>query len=120
MDRKTRKDLKSDKFAQEVTHTFEFVSEHRNEVVRYGAIALGVIALAAIIFFYIRHRSCDLGNEIGSNCRWCILGGLVGREEIVRAATIIRLTNKGRRFEGARPWREHSDRKKQSSARRGW
>jgi predicted negative regulator of RcsB-dependent stress response len=56
VDRKTRKDLKSDKFAQEVTHTFEFVSEHRNEVVRYGAIALGVIAVAAIIFFYIRHQ----------------------------------------------------------------
>jgi predicted negative regulator of RcsB-dependent stress response len=57
VDRQTRKNLKSDKFAQEVTHTFEFVSEHRNEVVRYGAIALGVIVIAAAIFFYMRHEA---------------------------------------------------------------
>jgi predicted negative regulator of RcsB-dependent stress response len=57
VDRQTRKNLKSDKFAQEVTHTFEFVSEHRNEVVRYGSIALGVIVVAAAIFFYMRHEA---------------------------------------------------------------
>ena len=57
MDRQTRKNLKSDKFAQEVTHTFEFVSEHRSEVVRYGSIALGVIVIAAAIFFYMRHEA---------------------------------------------------------------
>jgi predicted negative regulator of RcsB-dependent stress response len=56
VDRQTRKNLKSDKFAQEVTQTFEYVSEHRNEVVRYGAIALGVILLGAVIFFYLRYQ----------------------------------------------------------------
>lgn len=57
MNRSTRKNLKSDKFAQEVTHTFEFVSEHRNEVVRYGSIALAVIAVGVAIFFYIRYQA---------------------------------------------------------------
>jgi predicted negative regulator of RcsB-dependent stress response len=56
VDRHTRKNLKSDKFAQEVTHTFEFVSEHRNEVVRYGSIAVSVILVGVAIFFYLRHQ----------------------------------------------------------------
>jgi len=56
VDRHTRKNLKSDKFAQEVTHTFEFVSEHRNEVARYGSIAVAVILVGLAIFFYIRHQ----------------------------------------------------------------
>lgn len=57
MNRQTRKNLKSDKFAQEVTHTFEFVTEHRNEVIRYGSIAVAVIVAAAAIFFYVRHQA---------------------------------------------------------------
>lgn len=43
MDRLTRKELKSDKFALEVEHTVEYVSEHRKQVIRYctaGAIVL--------------------------------------------------------------------------------
>ncbi|MDX2154729.1 MAG: tetratricopeptide repeat protein [Bryobacteraceae bacterium] len=52
MDRATRKELKSDRFAQEVGHTVEYVSEHKNQVVRYGAIGLAVILLAAGIYFY--------------------------------------------------------------------
>jgi predicted negative regulator of RcsB-dependent stress response len=56
VDRHTRKNLKSDKFAQEVTHTFEFVSEHRNTVVRYGSIAVAVILVGVAIFFYLRHQ----------------------------------------------------------------
>jgi predicted negative regulator of RcsB-dependent stress response len=56
VDRQTRKNLKSDKFAQEVTHTFEYVSEHRNQVLRYGSIALAVILLGVGIFFYVRYQ----------------------------------------------------------------
>lgn len=57
MDRKTRKNLKTDKFAYEVTHTFEFLSDHGAEVKKYGAIALVVVAAAAGIFFYMRHQA---------------------------------------------------------------
>jgi predicted negative regulator of RcsB-dependent stress response len=52
VDRHTRKELKTDKFAKEVTHTFEVLSEHSTEVKRYGAIALVVIVAAAGIYFY--------------------------------------------------------------------
>ena len=46
MDRITRKDLKTDKFAQEVTHTVEYVGAHRKAATRYTIAALVVIALA--------------------------------------------------------------------------
>jgi len=55
MDRHTRKQLKSDKFAQEVGHTFEFMTEHRRDVIRYGSIAAVVILIAGGIYFYQKH-----------------------------------------------------------------
>ena len=56
MDRITRKELKSDKFAQEVSHTFRFLSEHPAEVKKYGAIAAAVLVLAGGLFFYFRYQ----------------------------------------------------------------
>ncbi|MFB3777058.1 MAG: tetratricopeptide repeat protein [Bryobacteraceae bacterium] len=55
MDRITRKELKKDKFAQEVGHTVEFLDAHRKQFVRYGGIAAAVIVLAAGLFYY-NHR----------------------------------------------------------------
>lgn len=52
----TRKELKTDKFALEVEHTVDFFEEHRQEVMRYGAIALVVVLLAAGIYFYRSHQ----------------------------------------------------------------
>jgi len=52
----TRKELKSDKFALEVEHTFTFFEEHRAEVLRYAAIAAGVLALIVILVVYSRYR----------------------------------------------------------------
>ena len=57
MDRLTRKNLKTDKFAQEVSHTFDFLSEHRTETIRYGSIGLAVIVLAAGFYFYTRYQA---------------------------------------------------------------
>jgi predicted negative regulator of RcsB-dependent stress response len=57
VDRQTRKDLKTDKFAQEVTHTWEFLSLHRAEVQRYGIIAVIVIVLAGGWYFYSRYQA---------------------------------------------------------------
>ena len=45
MDRVTRKELKTDKFALEVGHTVSLFEEHQKEVIRYGAIGLVAIAL---------------------------------------------------------------------------
>lgn len=57
MDRITRKQLKTDKFAQEVGHTFEFLSEHSADTKRYTAIGLAVLILGGGVYFYMRHQS---------------------------------------------------------------
>jgi predicted negative regulator of RcsB-dependent stress response len=57
VDRVTRKGLKTDKFAQEVSHSFEFLSEHRTETIRYGSIGLAVIVLAVGFYFYRNYQA---------------------------------------------------------------
>ena len=56
MNRISRKELKSDPFATEVQHSLEYVTDHRSQVIRYGAIALGVVALAVAWFLYSQHQ----------------------------------------------------------------
>ena len=56
MDRLTRKELKTDKFAQEVGHSVEFVTEHRKQVTMYGGIAVAVILVAAAIYGFMQYR----------------------------------------------------------------
>ena len=57
MDRITRKELKSDRFAEEVGRSVEYVSEHRKQFIRYGAAAAGVIVIAAGWYFYSGRQS---------------------------------------------------------------
>jgi TolA-binding protein len=52
----TRKELKSDKFALEVQHGLTFFEAHQKEILRYGGIALGIIALAFGAGSYRRHQ----------------------------------------------------------------
>lgn len=56
MDRLTRKELKTDKFALEVEHTLDFLGEHRQQTIRYGAIALAVIVVLVGGYFYRQHQ----------------------------------------------------------------
>jgi predicted negative regulator of RcsB-dependent stress response len=48
----TRKELKSDTFAVEVGQTLTFFEEHRQQIVRYGAIALGLVVLTVGYLWY--------------------------------------------------------------------
>ncbi len=57
MDRITRKSLKTDRFADEVSHSVEYLSEHRRQMTLYGSIAGAVLLLAAGAFFYWRNTS---------------------------------------------------------------
>lgn len=57
MKRLTRKQLKTDKFAQDVGLTFSFLSEHRSETIRYGLIGLAVVIVGLGIYFYNRHQT---------------------------------------------------------------
>ena len=54
MSRITRKELKTDKFAVEVGHGISFFEHHKNEAVKYGAIAIGVIVLIVGYTIYQR------------------------------------------------------------------
>ena len=56
MARITRKELKTDKFAQEVGLTVTFFEEHQKDVVRYGGIGIAVILLIGGFFVYRSHE----------------------------------------------------------------
>lgn len=56
MDRLTRKELKTDKFALEVEHGVEYVTEHRQQVIRYGSIAAGVLAVLLGVYGFMTYR----------------------------------------------------------------
>ncbi len=56
MDRITRKELKTDKFAAEVTHTVEYVAEHRRQFTRYGAAGAAVLLIVGGVYFYTGYQ----------------------------------------------------------------
>jgi len=56
VDRLTRKELKSDRFALEVQHSIQVVSDHRQQLTRWGTIA-GVVAILVIaVVMYRNHE----------------------------------------------------------------
>jgi predicted negative regulator of RcsB-dependent stress response len=57
VDRHTRKELKGDRFAEEVFDVFDWASEHKVEVFRYGALILILTAVVAGGFYYSRSRA---------------------------------------------------------------
>ena len=57
MDRVTRKELKRDKFALEVQHGLEYVTSHRQLMIRWGIIGGVVVLLIVAFFLYRRHES---------------------------------------------------------------
>ncbi len=56
MDRLTRKELKSDRFALEVQHSVEYVTEHRRQVVRWSILAAAVVAIIVAVFVYRNYQ----------------------------------------------------------------
>ena len=56
MDRATRKELKSDKFALEVQHGVEYVTDHKKLVTQWGGIAVAVILVVLAVVFYMRYQ----------------------------------------------------------------
>ncbi len=59
MDRLTRKDLKTDKFAVEVEHSLEYVSEHRKQLGLYSGIAVALAVIAGGGWFYMQHQRAE-------------------------------------------------------------
>jgi predicted negative regulator of RcsB-dependent stress response len=56
VDKLTRKELKSDKFALEVQHSVKYVSGHRQQMVRWGAPALALVLIVAAVFYYRNYQ----------------------------------------------------------------
>ena len=52
----TRRELKTDKFAVEVEHTVDFVTQHRGQLVLYGSIAVAVAVISVGAYFYMRQQ----------------------------------------------------------------
>lgn len=69
MSRITRKELKTDKFALEVEHGISFFEEHKNEAVKYGGIALGVIVLIVGYTFYSRGQHSNREQALAAAIR---------------------------------------------------
>jgi predicted negative regulator of RcsB-dependent stress response len=59
VDRLTRKELKTDKFAQEVSHSVEFMAEHRRQITRYGTAAVVILVIAVAIYGYMQYRKTE-------------------------------------------------------------
>ena len=57
MDKFTRKELKTDKFAQDVGLSVEYVSVHRKQVARYGTIAAVAILIAVAAYVFLQYRT---------------------------------------------------------------
>lgn len=56
MDRLTRKELKTDRFQVETRHVFDYLSEHRQEAIRYGIAAAVVLVVVLGIYLYSRYQ----------------------------------------------------------------
>jgi predicted negative regulator of RcsB-dependent stress response len=56
VDKLTRKELKSDKFALEVQHSVEYVSLHRRQMVRWAVPAVAVVLIVIGIFWYRNYQ----------------------------------------------------------------
>jgi len=57
VDRQTRKDLKTDKFAEDVFDVFDWASVHKAEVVRYGAALIVVVLIVIGVVYYNRSQA---------------------------------------------------------------
>ncbi len=66
MDRLTRRELKRDAFAREVTHTVEYVSEHRQQFVRYGIVALAVLVVAGGVYFFSKRQAANRAEALAA------------------------------------------------------
>lgn len=57
MDRAHRRELKHDKFVEQVGHSVEYAAEHKTQLVRYGAAALALLVVALGWYFYSNRQA---------------------------------------------------------------
>jgi predicted negative regulator of RcsB-dependent stress response len=64
VDKITRHDLKTDKFAEEVRHTVEFLGMHRQQSIRYAIIAGAVLIIVVGGYFFLKHQKSGRQAEL--------------------------------------------------------
>ena len=69
MDRQTRKDLKTDKFAEEVFDVFTWAGVHKTEVIRYAVLLVAVVAIGLGVLFYTRSQAAQRGDAMAKAMR---------------------------------------------------
>jgi predicted negative regulator of RcsB-dependent stress response len=69
LDSKTRKDLKTDKFAEEVVDVFAWSSAHKTQVFRYGAIVVALVVIGLGILFYNRSQATQREEALAAALR---------------------------------------------------
>lgn len=57
MDKTLRKELKTDEFAVATEHTIEYVAGHRQQMIRYGGLALAVLLVAGAAYWFWTSRA---------------------------------------------------------------
>jgi len=57
MDKTLRKELKTDEFALATEHVIDYAAHHRQQMVRYGGIALAVLLLAGAAYWFFTSRA---------------------------------------------------------------
>jgi TolA-binding protein len=59
VDRAHRRELKHDKFVEQVGHSVEYAAEHKSQVLKFGGIALAVVVLAFAWYLYSNHQAAE-------------------------------------------------------------
>jgi predicted negative regulator of RcsB-dependent stress response len=57
MDKTLRKELKTDEFAVVTEHALGYAASHRQQVIRYGGLALAVLLVAGGAYWYVQSRA---------------------------------------------------------------
>ena len=103
MDKATREELKHDLVADELSLGLDYVVTHRQQVIRYGLIALALLLVAAGYFYYrdrsvterqgalavaLRIRDAQVGNSPGPEDPRLFYGTLADKQKALRAALL--------------------------------
>jgi hypothetical protein len=64
VDRAHRRELKHDKFVEQVGHTVEYAQEHKTQFVRYGIAALAVLVLLGGFWWYRNYKHSERQGEL--------------------------------------------------------
>ena len=94
MDKINRKELKHDRFAEEVQHSIEFVGDHRKQFKLYAAIGVAVVAAAVGIYLYIGGQQAQ--REVALKEALKVQGSAVGtsQSEFVKTYPTAEARNK--------------------------